>query len=487
VELELKDGAPEFLYEAAETMISAIDARLCLISKGSYGYRLAGGYTAEPEHSLDLRFDHDPSIESAFQTIADACLRQYSINEECLRAGIEPEAIHQARVAIRRLRAAFSMFKGIVAGDDADNIRKELKWLSDLLGKARDLDVFVDSQLMVIKLEHPGVPGLEELVQSVESMRNDSHNQLQEAIHSHKLRQLILSAVRCVHNGEWMLSDESAISRETPFLDFAKSELDRRFGSVRKNKKAVRGHDALKRHRVRIKAKKLRYMAEFLKTLAPGRAFSQTSKKLKRLQDLLGALNDQIAEERLLGQVAQEARKPAVTFAADLIRQYDTIAGDVAKKRHNRDNGRRAIKTPKMEGIGYAASDIRRGKHIHSAMRRRHCACYRRRAKRRLAYGHRHRLGLYRVRTGRARAPAAKRAAMVRYAAPGIIGTLAISAAMNSFAFGAHADILLIYPAIRLGLAIPALILCFGEACRGAMDQAPRGGSDDLGCPPQIG
>jgi hypothetical protein len=55
-------------------------------------------------------------------------------------------------------------------------------------------------------------------------------------------------------------------------------------------------------------------------------------------------------------------------------------------------------------------------------------------------------------------APADKRAAVVRYAAPAIVTTLAISAAMNGFAFAARADGLLVYPAIGLGLAIPALI-----------------------------
>ena len=55
-------------------------------------------------------------------------------------------------------------------------------------------------------------------------------------------------------------------------------------------------------------------------------------------------------------------------------------------------------------------------------------------------------------------APADKRAAVVRYAAPAIVGTLAASAAMNGFAFAAHAGGFLIYPAIGLGLAIPALI-----------------------------
>jgi triphosphatase len=173
VELELKAGTPEFLYEVAERMTSSIDAPLCFISKGSYGYRLANGHAAEPEHSLDLRFDDDPSIESAFQKIADACLRQFSINEECLRIGIEPEAIHQARVAIRRLRAAFSMFKDIVVGDDAYQVRKGLKWISDLLGKARDLD----GRLMVIKLEHPDVPDHGKAVVHGMTAENQCRNQ----------------------------------------------------------------------------------------------------------------------------------------------------------------------------------------------------------------------------------------------------------------------------------------------------------------------
>jgi hypothetical protein len=55
-------------------------------------------------------------------------------------------------------------------------------------------------------------------------------------------------------------------------------------------------------------------------------------------------------------------------------------------------------------------------------------------------------------------APAEKRAAVVRYAAPAIAGTLTASAATNGFAFAVHAEGFLIYPAIGLGLAIPALI-----------------------------
>ena len=55
-------------------------------------------------------------------------------------------------------------------------------------------------------------------------------------------------------------------------------------------------------------------------------------------------------------------------------------------------------------------------------------------------------------------APAATRPAVARYASPAIIGTLATSAAMNAFAFASHADGLMIYPAIGLGFAVPALV-----------------------------
>jgi hypothetical protein len=55
-------------------------------------------------------------------------------------------------------------------------------------------------------------------------------------------------------------------------------------------------------------------------------------------------------------------------------------------------------------------------------------------------------------------APAAARPVVGRYASPAIVGTLAASAAMNDFAFASHADGLMIYPAIGLGFAVPALV-----------------------------
>jgi hypothetical protein len=52
----------------------------------------------------------------------------------------------------------------------------------------------------------------------------------------------------------------------------------------------------------------------------------------------------------------------------------------------------------------------------------------------------------------------ATRPGVARYAVPAILGTLAVSGAMNALAFGSNADGWMIYPACALGVAIPALI-----------------------------
>ncbi len=301
VELELKSGDGAALYELAQKIGEEAGATPYFLSKGARGYRLVEDAVDTPARRLALRLEKDVSAADAFVKIVDACLKQFSLSEEILESATDAEAVHQARVAIRRLRAAFSMFKQFVVGEDADTARSELKWLSDLLGEARDLDVFVDGRMTPIALQHPDVAGVQELIRALEAMRERSRRRLQEALHSTRFRMLLLNVARCAHEGPWRRSDGGL------FLDFARSELSRRLRSVISKRKAVCGLDARKRHRLRIRAKKLRYMFEFLKPAAASRkALDVESDRLERLQDLLGELNDAIAGERLLGRIVKE-------------------------------------------------------------------------------------------------------------------------------------------------------------------------------------
>ena len=101
---------------------------------------------------------------------------------------------------------------------------------------------------------------------------------------------------------------------------------------MRRKRKARRGLDAHKRHRLRIKAKKLRDMFEFLEPVAPRKAIGAVSDQLERLQDLLGTLNDVIAGERLLGQLVEANTDRIVGFAADLVREAMAASPKIKRK-----------------------------------------------------------------------------------------------------------------------------------------------------------
>lgn len=55
-----------------------------------------------------------------------------------------PEGIHQMRVGVRRLRAILSVFAPLLKNGQSSRFSDELRWLGDTLGRARNLDVFVD-------------------------------------------------------------------------------------------------------------------------------------------------------------------------------------------------------------------------------------------------------------------------------------------------------------------------------------------------------
>ena len=53
----------------------------------------------------------------------------------------EFDAVHQMRVATRRLRATLRSFGQVIPRSDTERLAGELKWLGGLLGAARDGEV----------------------------------------------------------------------------------------------------------------------------------------------------------------------------------------------------------------------------------------------------------------------------------------------------------------------------------------------------------
>ncbi|MGO7388290.1 inorganic triphosphatase [Rhizobium ruizarguesonis] len=125
IEVELKDGDPKDLFIFIRKIDAIAPFRFGIQSKSERGLALLDRqqFMFKAEH-LDL--DRNTKASAAFREIAASCFRQFRLNEEILRQRRNSEALHQARVALRRLRSAFSQFKPLLKGDEPSRLQGEL-------------------------------------------------------------------------------------------------------------------------------------------------------------------------------------------------------------------------------------------------------------------------------------------------------------------------------------------------------------------------
>ena len=296
--LRLSTGRPADLFACAREFGKIIPMRLEFASRAERGFLARDGGWGSPVKKASLDISPDMNAAEGFATIARGCLRQFSLNMPAFAAGQEIEATHQTRVAIRRLRAAMSLFAPILRDDARDHIRSGLKWLFGEMGAARELDALRDLCLASNALEAIAV---------LEPRRLAAHAALSRALASRRLDRLLLDVAEWIEAGAWRRAREpdQARNRGLPIGVFAARRLTKRRRSFRS---AVALFDALDPeglHELRIEAKKLRYGSEFLAPLArEGKMRERRDKTisaLSALQDTLGLLHDMDVNEGGLG------------------------------------------------------------------------------------------------------------------------------------------------------------------------------------------
>jgi triphosphatase len=87
--------------------------------------------------------DRSMSATEAFVAVARGCIAHITAAAEAAQRGDDPEAIHQLRVGIRRLCAAFSVFSPALPRRRPAVLRQS-HVLQQRLGAARELDVLLD-------------------------------------------------------------------------------------------------------------------------------------------------------------------------------------------------------------------------------------------------------------------------------------------------------------------------------------------------------
>src|SRR5262249_31089754 len=238
--------------------------------KAERGYELLTGEKPQPIKALHIALKPEANVQSAFQIVTWACMQQVIANQPVMRSG-DPDALHQMRVALRRLRAAISLFSDMLAGTQTDTVKSELRWIAGELGPARELDVFSKRVVKPVLAGKPNGAGVAILSRDLRQRREDAIVRALAAVESARFRKLVLAAAAWIEAGDWINNpDISACTlREQSVADAAAKELQRRWKKLLKRGKRLDELDPQRRHRLRIQGKKLRYAAEFFASAFP--------------------------------------------------------------------------------------------------------------------------------------------------------------------------------------------------------------------------
>jgi CHAD domain-containing protein len=245
---------------------------------------------AGPRWSRAPRLDlaADMTGAEAFAVIVVRSLQHFAANEECARRNLHVEGVHQCRIALRRLRAALQIFRPLLDRGRVAPLQAELRWLAGVLGTARDLDI-VETELLA-----PAVAGLSDgepaaaLLATLKANQAAAYAAVADALGSPRHRALVADLTRLARDGH----PHRAREGDEPLVDFAARALSRVYAKLLRKAAGFELLSAAERHAARIALKRLRYALDFFVNLFDGRSKKKFIRKVTRLQDDLGRMND---------------------------------------------------------------------------------------------------------------------------------------------------------------------------------------------------
>jgi CHAD domain-containing protein len=306
-EVELVDGDPDLL-DAADTVMESHGVRRSEVERKIA--RVLGDRVPAPPR-LRKPKPGKPATRVVQARLA-AQVEALACRDVRARAG-EPEGVHKARVACRRLRAALATFRPFLDREVTDPLRDEIRWLARSLGEARDATV-VHQRLGSLLRSEP-----RELIAGPVALRLRStyagRAGAPAALTDPRYYELRAALDRLVAEPPWT---EKA---DRPARDVLPKRVRKEWKRLRRKHAAVEDaegpaarDEAL--HDVRKAAKRLRYAAEALEPVC-GKDARKLARAAKAFTSYLGERQDTVSSREelvLLARAALDAGEPTFTY-----------------------------------------------------------------------------------------------------------------------------------------------------------------------------
>jgi inorganic triphosphatase YgiF len=308
LELELLSGPVGALHALALSLARSPDGPLWLLpsdhSKAERGLALFLGQPLAPRKAQRVALQATMHPLDAYRAITHEALAQLQANlAGFLRpraTGVlpDPDFIHQARVALRRLRTGLGLFRAHLPPSFVDHWRARWKDTAAALDDARNWDVLDDRLMRWLTdraVRGAGPDPLVGLAQWVLAQRRAAHQRatlaLQQSAHA-------LDVLCCAQALQALPVGADASGRQG-LARWAAATLRQRHRRLRKQARHAQRLDIDGLHALRIRLKKLRYAEADLQALLPPHAALRLP-VLEQAQDRLGELNDLAMAQRLM-------------------------------------------------------------------------------------------------------------------------------------------------------------------------------------------
>ena len=268
----------------------------------------------QPMEAIGLLPD-DPMAEAGRKVLRFHFAEMLS-HEEGTRLGTDIEALHDRRVATRRMRAAFEVFGNAFHTKALKPHLKGLRATGRALGHVRDLDVFMEkAQKYLETLPEAQRSGLDPLLAHWQEMRESTRLEMLAHLDSQAYQDfkqefnLFLSTPGA--GAVVALPDEPTPNR---VCEVAPILIYSCLAGVRAYDACLTHASVEQLHALRIEFKKFRYTLEFFREVL-GESAKAVIGEVKKLQDHLGDLNDAVVATHILTDFlasweAQQAQLP---------------------------------------------------------------------------------------------------------------------------------------------------------------------------------
>ena len=265
------------------------------------------------DYSSTFAVGLDPgmSARGAVKTIYKDLLATMLRNRQGIIDDIDSEFLHDFRVAVRRTRSAMSLIKNVLEPEVADHFQEEFRYLGQVTGPTRDLDVYLLMEdNYKSRLPQCPQPGLHYFFEDLALRRRREQKRLAQDLQSSRYRQIITDWQEYLDRDD--LENPTAKS-ETPVGEIARKIILKRCLRVVRDGRAIHEDTPdTNLHRLRIQGKKLRYSLEFFSSLFPTKKMRKMIKQLKVLQDNLGDFNDLSVQQDMLREYLADIKPRTV-------------------------------------------------------------------------------------------------------------------------------------------------------------------------------